>query len=213
MPRYLVKAGDHLVALAARMGFDDPKRILEHPDNAGLKGRKNPALLDPGEELTIEAKPKEVSLPTGQTHKIVVQAPKAKLKVSLKTFRGAATQATEAQLTLGGGAAEAVSLDGGALEKPLPDPLVDRAVLAVKGADGRPDLRWKLRLGHLGRIESDDGALARLRNLGYLRSVSGDAEPRERRSAIEEFQADNKLTLSGELDDATRAKLEEIHGC
>jgi hypothetical protein len=38
-------------------------------------------------------------------------------------------------------------------------------------------------------------------------------EPRERKSAIEEFQADQGIKLSGELDDATKAKIAEIHGC
>jgi peptidoglycan hydrolase-like protein with peptidoglycan-binding domain len=65
----------------------------------------------------------------------------------------------------------------------------------------------------LARIEGDEGAFARLRNLGYYRAVPADTDARERRAAIEEFQFDQGLTLSGTMDDDTRAKIEEIYGC
>jgi hypothetical protein len=215
MPRrYVVQAGDHLLAITAREGFEDSASILEHPDNADQRRRRNPAILDPGEDLTLpDLKPKQVSLTTGRVHKIVVSRPKAKLKVVVRTFRGGESKAEEVHLALGEGPTEAVSLVAGTLEKPLPHPLCDRASMTMKATGKHPELRWRLRLGHLGRIESDEGALARLRNLGYLRRVSDEAQSRERRSAIEEFQADHGLMLSGELDDDTRTKLEEIYGC
>src|SRR5256885_1740984 len=119
-----------------------------HPRQPGAVRRGTPGQGGAGPPRKVTHRAQSTSVTPA------VQAPKAKLKVALKTFRGGATKATEAKLALGGAASEAVPLDAGALEKPLPDPFCDRAVLAVKGTDGQPELRWKLRLGHLGRIES-----------------------------------------------------------
>jgi N-acetylmuramoyl-L-alanine amidase len=212
--QHTVAPGEHLTAIAAAAGFGDTKPILQHPDNAELAKRPHPTILEPGEQLTLpDLAPKTLGLATGKAHKIVVERPPAKLKLALKTFRGSATAATEGKLTLGDQPPKPVTLDGGAFEEPLV-PTLESALLAVTAPDDKgPEIRWQLRLGHLGRSESEEGALARLRNLGYYRAVSKEVEPRERKSAIEEFQADQGMKLSGELDDATKAKIAEIHGC
>lgn len=215
MPRsHVVQAGENLSAIALASGFADGARILGHPDNSALSGRPHPGLLDEGESLTIpDPSPKSLSLATGNVHAIVAQRPTAKLKVAFKTFRGGATVATTAQVAPTGGAAQAVTLSSGAFEIPV-DPRCPSALVTVPPlSEGQPELRWRLAPGYLRRSETDAGALARLRNLGYYRAVSGAAEAREVRSAVEEFQCDQNLKLTGALDDATKAKIAEVHGC
>ena len=50
---------------------------------------------------------------------------------------------------------------------------------------------------------------ARLRNLGYLRDT--EADPELYKGALLRFQRRYSLDLTGEADDATRAKLLEAH--
>jgi hypothetical protein len=51
--RHDVSPGDHLSLLAARAGFGDVKRILDHPDNQAIANRDHPAILNPGEVVVI----------------------------------------------------------------------------------------------------------------------------------------------------------------
>ena len=53
---------------------------------------------------------------------------------------------------------------------------------------------------------------ARLVNLGYLVGSPQETEPVTRLVAIEEFEVDNDLPVTGEMTGATLAKLVEVHG-
>lgn len=211
---HTIVRGEHLALVAFRAGFGDVQPVLDHPDNSTFAGRPHPTILDVGEALTIpDLTAKQISLATGQRHKLVIQRIKTKLEVVFKTFRGGDTAATTAALSIGDAPARSVSLDAGKMELPIkPADATAIARVQVPG-DGEPELEWKLEIGALGRGESDAGALARLRNLGYYRAVSDDADDREQRSAIEEFQADQSLSVTGHLDDGTRTKIAEIYGC
>jgi hypothetical protein len=208
-----VQPGEHLTGIAEELGLADTKTILSKSADS-LSKRPHPEMLNPGETLTVpDLEPLKFTLATGKRHKLTIQRPKAKLRVTFDTFQGKATAATDAEVTLEGKPAEKQSLDSGKLEMKIA-PACAQALVKVKSADDhRPEIHWRLKLGFLVRSESDEGALARLRNLGYYRAVASNAEPRERRAAIEEFQFDQGLTLSGTLDDDTKKKIEEIYGC
>jgi len=212
--QYRVKAGDHLTGIADRLGLPDTQTILSQSGNDSLGKRKHPEMLDPGETLTLpDLKPLKFTLSTGKRHKLTIQRPKAELRVSFVTFQGKPTAATAAEVTPESKPVQKVSLDSGKLETKLA-PTCEQALVKIAAPnDSRPDLEWRLHLGHLPRSESDEGALARLRNLGYYRVVREDADARERRAAIEEFQFDQGLTLTGEMDDDTKAKIEDLYGC
>jgi peptidoglycan hydrolase-like protein with peptidoglycan-binding domain len=56
------------------------------------------------------------------------------------------------------------------------------------------------------------GAQQRLRHLGYYhRTPDGELDAATRR-ALEDFQRDHEIVISGELDDSTKAKLADSHG-
>ena len=209
-----VGPGDHLTAIAERLGLPDTQTILAESANESFRDRPHPEMLNPGEILSLpDLEPVKHTLATGQRHKLTIQRPKAKLRVSFKTFSGKPTAAAQATLKLEGEAPEQISLDGGSLDKPIPPACPTAGVEMPAVAEGKPEIHWRLRLGHLLRSEGDQGALARLRNLGYYRAVPASADANERRSAIEEFQFAQGLTVTGTLDDETRAKIEEIYGC
>jgi hypothetical protein len=62
---------------------------------------------------------------------------------------------------------------------------------------------YELRLRHLNPVDTEQGLRSRLENLGYR----GELE-----DVLRQFQTDQKLPESGQADDATRAKLLNLHG-
>jgi hypothetical protein len=74
------------------------------------------------------------------------------------------------------------------------------------------DLDLPIKIGHLDPSDEESGWLGRLINLGYTDEALGTTDPRELQSDIEEFQCDFGLKVTGVLDEATKAKLKQIHG-
>jgi hypothetical protein len=60
---------------------------------------------------------------------------------------------------------------------------------------------------------SDDGFKMRLFNMGFLWDTNVDPSDDEMVIALQDFQAEYKIKLSGQLDDATKAKLVDVYGC
>jgi hypothetical protein len=77
-----------------------------------------------------------------------------------------------------------------------------------------PDLGLEVpvRIGHLDPVDADTGWRARLVNLGYHPGPL-DADAALLRRALEEFQCDRGLPVTGSLDAGTRAQLKQAHGC
>jgi len=65
--------------------------------------------------------------------------------------------------------------------------------------DGFEDV-FRLQVGELDPIETDEGVVKRLANLGY-------ATTPDLAAGLSSFQHANGLAVTGTLDDATRAKL------
>jgi hypothetical protein len=80
------------------------------------------------------------------------------------------------------------------------------------------DQQLVVMLGHLDPLETDDGLVGRLTNLGFLpshpapRPPSADARRAEIAEAVCRFQRSRDLPITGEIDDATRDALRESQG-
>jgi peptidoglycan hydrolase-like protein with peptidoglycan-binding domain len=71
---------------------------------------------------------------------------------------------------------------------------------------------FPLNLGKLDPISEIRGLRQRLNNLGFVCDEDADETSEVLQSAIAEFQEKNGLSVSGEADEETRNKLEELHG-
>jgi hypothetical protein len=60
---------------------------------------------------------------------------------------------------------------------------------------------------------SDDGYKTRLFNMGFLWDTNAGPTDDEMIIAVQDFQAQYQTDVSGQLDDATKAKLVEVYGC
>ena len=74
------------------------------------------------------------------------------------------------------------------------------------------ELCFPLNLGEMDSIETVVGARKRLHNLGYRCPADGDEMDAILGDAVLRFQRENDLEATGEIDQATRDKLVEVHG-
>jgi hypothetical protein len=216
MPKRRIMQGETLPRIAAAQKLQRWEDIWEAGENAELKKTYDPCVLPPGEEIFVpEPKPLVFDLPTGKHHRIVVPRPKLSLAVVLQKFSG--TPLTEARGTLACAGKEIpVTLDGtGKLNERIPV-MTDFAEFVFAAAkDSEKKMKIGMQVGHLDPLDRVSGWRGRLSNLGYpVEFDDGRADDDESclRLAIEEFQCEHGLRVTGERDDATSAKLVEIHG-
>ncbi len=204
---YTVQQGDHVSGVAESFGFDDFSDVWSDPGNADLQGqRPDPHVLAPGDALTIpevKAQP-AANKPTGAKHTFQVKRSPLKLRVKLldlaaKPMASAPVTVNGAQLTADGTGLVETNVDKSARDLSLQAP--DAAFDLDVGAINPPD------------DTTDAGYRARLFNLGFLWDPAAGDTSDEMIIALQDFQAQYGLTISGELDDATRSQLTQAFGC
>lgn len=201
-----VVLGDHMASIAAQYGFGGWQGVWKHPDNAELRAKRNPNVLLPGDRVTIpDRAARQVAVETGQLHTFRVSRSRLKLHLVLQNYDGAPVSAEDVELQLSGAKNELLTTDQGEIAAKI-EPRLGPATLVARG-QATPVL-----IGTLNPVDALSGLDARLANLGYLSATEDAADPRERRLAIEEFQLEHGLTVTGKADGATMAKLLEVHG-
>jgi hypothetical protein len=204
---YTVAPGDHISGIAQSFGFDDYATVWNHPDNADLQTqRTDPHVLQPGDTLAIpevKAQP-ATNKPTSAKHQFQIQQSPLKLRLTLLDLTAKAI--TGAQVTVAG---TALTTDGSGLVEATVDKSAKDATL--QDASGS---QTDLSLGGLNPPDdtSDAGYKARLYNMGFLWDASAADTDDEMLIALQDFQAQYSLTVSGQLDDATKAQLVQTYG-
>jgi hypothetical protein len=213
--QHVVTQGECFVSIARKYGVAW-KTLYDHPANADLKSRrKNPNVLLEGDVVEIPDRPeKNVTVPTEDKHRFVVDLPRAKVRVHVKDADGQAHEGKRYVLRVGDLEEEGTVPADGLIEHDVPVDATEGTITiffdppaedeAGEGEDqpGPPAPTFHqiaLRIGHLDPIDCDAGAQARLENLGFHDVLS--------------FQRKHGLEETGELDDATKQKLEELHLC
>jgi len=212
MPIHVVHQGECFSKIAARYGFGDYRVLYDHPDNAELKKKRaNPNVLEPGDRIVIPDKDVKVEegLATGKFHRFRLRRPKKELRLKLEGHDGKALAGASYVLEVGGEKHEGKTDGDGKLEQKVP----------VSETTGKLTIAGRvihLRLGHLNPLDAADGGITgaqgRLVNLGYNPGPADGVLGRRTRTALALFQHDEKLEVTGKLDDATKQKLEEKHG-
>jgi hypothetical protein len=205
---YEVSQGECMSSIAAAHGLTW-KAIWNHPANRELKElRKNPNVLLPGDRVFIPEK--EIGWYSGQTekrHEFVRKGVPSKLRLRLM-LEGKPRSQEKYTLKVGALEFSGTTDSEGILEQSIP-PDATRGILVV--GDGQEI--FPLSLGHLDPIDELTGVQARLRNLGFGPSeITGEPDS-ETSEAIIAFQKNYGLDETGTVDDKTRARLQEIHGC
>lgn len=207
MPNHIVEQGEYLAQIADKYGFRSGRVIWEHAGNQGLrKLRQNPNVLLPGDTIFIpDLAPKTLSVPTTKKHVFVVPAEHLLLRLRVRDFDDQPVRNAACEVEVDGAKSKMVTDGDGLVELKIP-----RTAREGKLSIPELDIEVPLKIGHLDPPDAKSGWVGRLRNLGYL--CESD-DPSSVRDAIEEFQCDHKLKLTGLPDATTQSKLKELHGC
>ncbi|MBX3469254.1 MAG: peptidoglycan-binding protein [Planctomycetes bacterium] len=209
---HTVQQGDTMVRIARRYGFRSWETIYAHPQNGALRQRcPDPDLLLPGVDVFIPDKtPGRFVRPVNERHTFRVRALTAKLRLVVRDEQGAPLTGKRFELRVGDRRHDGTTGDDGLVEVAI-DPDPTEGELVVRAGDaGEKELRWRLKLGHLDPLDTVSGVQARLANLGFKTPVTGEVG-QETRRALRSFQLLHGLEATGGLDEATRAKVGELH--
>ena len=208
MPVYTVKQGDHLSAIAKKFGFRNYKTIWDDPGNADLQNlRLNPNVLLPGDQILIpDPASKTESAGTGDTHKFVVPVPKLELRILTHDMNDDPVAAESCTLQVESEIFQLQTDSDGLMQQKI-------AADAVNGLLQVVQMDIPLKIGFLDPADTPSGSRARLTNLGYYWGPQDDSDALALKSAIEEFQCDHTLPVTGNLDKQTQTRLLKEHGC
>src|SRR5258708_1990383 len=211
MVPYVIRQGDHLPKLAAKMGFD-ADAVWNHPKNGDLRMRRiDWHMLCPCDVLYV-FKPKSKWLPVqvGAQNRFRAEIPRIQVRV---TFCQGGKPIADAPCVVHGlPSPNQFNTDGdGKLSFAAPVTLESVTVEFSK-----PHFIQRLRIGHLDPINEPSGVYQRLKNLG-IQSFTGPLPARVDQAAmsqaVQKFQSAQRLPVTGEVDDETRGRLREAHGC
>jgi N-acetylmuramoyl-L-alanine amidase len=210
MSNYTVQQGDFISKIAAAHGFSDFKTIWDHPQNQKLKAeRKTPNVLYPGDVLFIpERETRTETRSTDAKHEFVLSGKPLKLRIVVKDMTDKAVAGKSCELKVTGSPdVTPLSTDGAGMVEREIKPDASAGKLKVEEID------LALLIGHLDPIDTITGQKARLNNLGYDAGPLDLEETLQFRSAVEEFQCDQKLPVDGKCGSNTQTRLKVVYGC
>ena len=200
--RHRVQPGECLSSIAFRYGFF-PDTIWMHDENRALREKRpnaNTLVPDEDEVYIPDKTAHSRSCATGKRHVFRRRAVPEMLRVRLLDEEDQPRAGLAYRIEIDGVSTSGTTDGEGMVAHPI-SPDAKTAILII--GEGAKEERYGLMLGSLPPIDTVEGAVERLANLGYDTSD----EP----LALRQFQADYALEITGELDDATYAKLEDLH--
>ncbi len=211
MPSHVIAPGEYLSLIADQAGFRDAMTVWNATENADLRQqRDNPGVMLPGDTLFVPDKQdKKIGKPTGAHHVFRVVTDKLWLRLVLVDFDNQPIANTAVVLEVEGASFALTTDADGKIEHAVPRH-ARKGVLKVASLE----LELPLDIGMLDPIEAEAGWKARLATLGYYHGDPDDPDHDNERWgwALEEFQCDHALTITGQADDATRARLLDLFG-
>jgi hypothetical protein len=224
MPTVKVQQGDHITRLTNAAGLGTYDSVWSLAENVNLKKqRENPNVLLPGDEVFVpERQEKQLNAATDMRHKYVKKG-SLRLRVIIQDSTGEPFRNATLSLSIHG-RLETVQTDGnGLLAHNIPAD-ARAAVLTFFDTDAPFTDPVKIGIGNLDPIDTSTGWIGRLNNLGYFAGSIDPLPPdasqeqkneRDRllKSAIEEFQCDNRLQVDGICGPKTQHTLKEVYGC
>jgi hypothetical protein len=211
---YQVQQGDCLSSISKQYGFSDYEIIYHHPENAEFcRKRPNPNIIYAGDVLFIPDRTlEEVSRATDQRHTFQLNRPKVLLRLCMKDDLHQAYRNTKYHLRVGTDYYDGTTDGEGIVEHEIPADADEGEITIYPGGDPA-GYTFSLDLGDLDPLEETSGIDGRLCNLGFGPLDRSDyyLSDDERAEALEAFQERFGLDVTGELDDATRNKLRELH--
>jgi N-acetylmuramoyl-L-alanine amidase len=207
---YEVQQGDCIESIAQEFGFFW-QTLWNHGNNADLKRkRQDPNVLFEGDVVYVPDKTmKEESGATEQRHRFKRKGVPSEINIVLKDEKDRARANLPYTLDIDGQLFSGQTDSHGRIHHPIP-PNSKGGKLIVGTAENKEE--YELQLGYVDPVSEISGIQARLNNLGFDCGVIDGKLGPQTKDAIRDFQANYKLTVTGEPDAATQQKLKEQHG-
>ena len=199
---YEVQPGDCLNSIAFEQGFLW-ETLWNAPENAQLKqDRKDPNVLLEGDILHIpDLRIKEEAGMTETRHRFKAKGVPVRFRLRL-LLNGQPMSNEPFELLVDGKTHQGETDQNGVLKVPLLPSA--RSALLVLG-EGERQEKVEISFGCIDPIDTQSGLEGRLSNLGF--TAEGDMP-----EAIRAFQTEYKLPQTGQADEATLKKLQEVFG-
>jgi hypothetical protein len=210
----VVSAGETLVSIAEETGHFW-QTIWNDPANAALKeARADPNVLVPGDRLTIPPLRLGVqACATARVHRFRRKGIPVKVTFDVRADDGTVFKGKPYTLRVGTTVYEGATDDAGRVEHFVAASARTGVLHVELGEEGYPDFaEWTLDIGGLLPIESVAGMQNRLTALGYDAGDPDGVLDDTVRAAIEAFQADEGLEVTGSAGAETIDKLRQLYG-
>jgi putative peptidoglycan binding protein len=210
---WVVESGDSMASIAGATGhFADT--LWNVAENTALKeARQDGEILLPGDRVTVPPiQPKQVAAATGKRHVFKRKGVPVKFTLVLVDDEGSVFSGKKYELVAGDKTYSGESDDAGKIEC-FVDPASRNGELKVWLDEPGLPSPWthSVNLGALYPVEHLIGVQQRLANLGfYAGELDGELTPATL-AAANAFRAAQQIEPSGEIDDALRQKLTEVH--
>ena len=214
---YIVADGECVSSIAFENGFFW-QTLWNHPANAALKTlRKNPNVLMTGDvvhipDLTIKQEPGA----TETRHKFMLKGVPEKLRMKLLDSKHQPRANLDYVIVIDGDSRRGQTDSNGELIESIPpDAKTGKLVIQAPPKPGQPPPPpevIQLKLGSLDPITEPSGLRSRLANLKFYRPPANGDVDAATTAALRAFQKKQGLPVTGAPDDATLAKLQELHG-
>ena len=220
-PLHYVKEREHLSGIAAQYGFATQGPIWNAPENAALREKRaDPNLLAPGDEVFIpDIKPATFRRPTALSHRFEVARPRLQVRARFMDAAGhpfasrvLVVQDSRGQRSLTTDDDGVLSFDVSLQERSVDVLAPTEAEEGAARSSGDDTLLATLEVGLLDPSSQDLGPRERLVNLGYIADDGEFGGDVELELAVQEFQVDHGLPVTGALDGPTIAAIVSAHG-
>jgi hypothetical protein len=186
--------------------------VWKHENNAALnRERIDPHILNPGDRLFVPAiRVKHAQATTDRRFRFRRRGVPSRLTVNLRALLGETLANVPYRLELPDRVESGTTAPDGRISVPiLPDEASAKLVVTWRESEYTIELGMRA----LDPITEWKGVQKRLRNLGLYSGEIDGLNSHETIWAVQLFQLRNQLPTTGVMDEATRGKLAEVHGC
>lgn len=211
---HIVIQGECLSSIAKKYGFKNWKTIYEHPENKNLKEKRStPNILFPGDRIIIPDKSlKQVDLETNGKYKIKIKTQKIQFRIYLKDRKAQPIANKKYELMIDNRTFYGTTGSKGLIEREISeDADIGYLIVEINELPYGEKYSWKIKIGNLDPAEENSGIQARLNNLGFYCGTVDGIIGQKTKDALKAFQQSYNIEPTGEIDNTTKKKIEEIH--
>lgn len=208
MKPYVVRQGDYLLKIAHQLGFD-PDTVWSDAKNTELAKKRDPNMLQPGDVLYVPEEPPkpEISVNEGDAHDFQAHVPEVVVSFVLRDAEGPIVD--EPWIVKGLGDPVEGTTGGDGCVSFTATVLTREVELVLKNRN----VKYPVLIGDMDPLDEPSGVKKRLDHLGFRDPDAKEgADEVLSPAVIQAFQAAHGLEATGEIDDATRAAIEDAHG-